>query len=263
LRLKQGAQVMTLKNDSGKRYVNGSLGVVKTLEPELKISVNNHTITMEKETWEEVDYKLRDDGEIVTEKKNSFTQYPLSLAYAMTIHKSQGKSFNRVTVDIGNGAFAPGQVYVALSRSTSLEGLVLNNPIQDKDIFVDERVVAYYRTKQIPPSTYSPETEHRAVDVLDTIRHAAASGQPVKIAYANYQGKESQRVISQIRFTTEHSKVNKEEHIKAYCHLSKEELAFKLARIRRAESAGVSSPGFLFFYPARILGNWSLVAENL
>jgi ATP-dependent DNA helicase PIF1 len=147
LRLKQGAQVMTLKNDSGKRYVNGSLGVVKTLEPELKISVNNHTITMEKETWEEVDYKLRDDGEIVTEKKNSFTQYPLSLAYAMTIHKSQGKSFDRVTVDIGNGAFAPGQVYVALSRSTSLEGLVLNNPIQDKDIFVDERVVAYYRTK--------------------------------------------------------------------------------------------------------------------
>ena len=81
------------------------------------------------------------------EKKNiaEFNQYPIRLSYAMTIHKSQGKTFEKIVVDVGNGAFAHGQVYVALSRSKTLEGIFLNNPIRDRDIIVDQRVIDFHK----------------------------------------------------------------------------------------------------------------------
>ncbi len=97
---------------------------------------------MEPYTWEIFSYKV-EGNEIVSETVGTFTQYPLMLAWAVTIHKSQGKTFERVVIDIGKGTFAHGQMYVALSRCTSLDGIVLKQPILKKHIWMDWRVVQF------------------------------------------------------------------------------------------------------------------------
>lgn len=147
LLLKEGAQVMFIRNDLYKRWVNGTLGTIFYVDEDtISVSINTdkgevkHTV--EKETWEILKYAYDEkEQKITTEVLGSFTQYPLKLAWAITIHKSQGKTFERIIVDLGyRGAFAPGQVYVALSRCTSLEGIVLKRPIRRRDIIVDRRI---------------------------------------------------------------------------------------------------------------------------
>lgn len=149
LRLKPGAQIMMLKNDSGKRWVNGTLGKIEKLEDEkIIVKIKGNTYSLEKETWEEVRHVFNPKtGQLEKKSLASFTQYPINLAYAVTIHKSQGKTFDKIIVDVGKGAFAPGQVYVALSRCTSLEGIVLSTPIRSQDILIDPRVVEFYKSK--------------------------------------------------------------------------------------------------------------------
>lgn len=129
--LKEGAQVMFLKNDLiQKRYFNGKIGVVKSLEKErIIVEVDGLDIDVAKETWENTRYTLnKADGKLEQETIGSFSQYPLRLAWAITIHKSQGLTFEKVMIDAG-AAFSSGQVYVALSRCTSLEGIVLLSKI--------------------------------------------------------------------------------------------------------------------------------------
>ena len=136
LELKVGAQVMLIKNDSKspKRWVNGSIGIVTDLTTNsihLKIKDKVHKIT--KDTWEKFDYIIK-DGQVLHEVVATFTQYPIKLAWAVTIHKSQGQTFEKVIIDLDRGSFAHGQTYVALSRVTSLEGLFLTRPISISDI---------------------------------------------------------------------------------------------------------------------------------
>ena len=136
LELKVGAQVMLIKNDSKspKRWVNGSIGIVTDLTNNsihLKIKDKVHKIT--KDTWEKFDYIIK-DGQVLHEVVATFTQYPIKLAWAVTIHKSQGQTFEKVIIDLDRGSFAHGQTYVALSRVTSLEGLFLTRPISISDI---------------------------------------------------------------------------------------------------------------------------------
>ena len=97
--------------------------------------------------WEILRYKAGPAGEIEAESIGSFRQYPLRLAWAITIHKSQGKTFDRVLVDLGGGAFEHGQLYVALSRCRTLEGIVLRQPIRLQDVITDERVVDFYAAR--------------------------------------------------------------------------------------------------------------------
>lgn len=139
LKLKKNAQIMMLKNDSGKRWVNGSIGKIEKLDHDkIVVNINGLKYQVEKENWKEVEYVYnRETGEFDEKIIAGFTQYPIQLSYAMTIHKSQGKTFDKITVDVGTGAFAHGQVYVALSRCKSLSGIILNNPIGSNDIFVD------------------------------------------------------------------------------------------------------------------------------
>lgn len=150
LNLKVGAQVMFLKNDQKRRYVNGTVGMVHELGPNsIKVAIlkPNGTIgyiDVEPFEWDVVRHRLNDKSEVETENVGTFTQYPLRLAWAMTIHKSQGKTFDRVIIDMGKGAFEYGQTYVALSRCRTLEGIVLRRPLRPQDIFVDERVVEFY-----------------------------------------------------------------------------------------------------------------------
>jgi ATP-dependent DNA helicase PIF1 len=96
------------------------------------------------------------DKEKVEEKEQgAFLQYPIKLAWAMTVHKSQGKTFDKIVVDVGNGAFAHGQTYVALSRCRTLEGITLNREIHQKDIIVDKRINEFHKTA----SQHTPDLE--------------------------------------------------------------------------------------------------------
>jgi hypothetical protein len=148
LKLKAGAQIMFIKNDGEKRWVNGTVGSVIKLDPEaIWVAVDDKTHRVEREQWNEITYGY--DGktkEIREQTKGTFRQFPLKLAWAMTIHKSQGKTFDRAVIDIGRGAFAHGQTYVALSRCKTLGGIRLTKPIQAADVIVDPRVSEYYRT---------------------------------------------------------------------------------------------------------------------
>ena len=143
LNLKEGAQVMFLKNDViQKRYYNGKIGVVKLLAKEkIIVDCDGEEITVGMETWDNSRYTLnRADGKLEQETLGTFTQYPLRLAWAITIHKSQGLTFEKVMIDAG-AAFSSGQVYVALSRCTSLTGIVLLSKIPPSAIHSNENVI--------------------------------------------------------------------------------------------------------------------------
>ncbi len=149
--VKIGSQVMFINNDAKRRWVNGTIGTVtfhtKKYNDEVEALVDVLEVTLEDKTvvevsphtWDISKYSLN-GGQFVREEIGSFTQMPLKLAWAITIHKSQGKTFEHVVIDLGWGSFAHGQTYVALSRCTSLEGLVLRQPLRPKDIIVDEYV---------------------------------------------------------------------------------------------------------------------------
>ena len=145
LRFKAGAQVMLLNNDTGGRWVNGSLGrVVEVLAPDsVLVQLNSGGIvTVEPHTWE-VTSPVVSGGSLHREVVGSFTQLPFKLAWAVTIHKCQGQTLDRLVVDLTGGAFDYGQVYVALSRCTSMEGLVLKRDVLPKDLKTDRRVLRF------------------------------------------------------------------------------------------------------------------------
>ena len=149
--LKVNAQVMFIKNDSSpeKRYFNGKIGKVIHLDKDevvVKCPDDDFTIITKPETWENITYKVDKDTDAITEDKiGSYTQIPLRLAWSITIHKSQGLTFEKAVID-AEGAFAHGQTYVALSRCKSLEGLVLKSKINSKQIISDANVLNF--TKQ-------------------------------------------------------------------------------------------------------------------
>ena len=152
LRLKAGAQVMMLKNDTNRRYVNGSIARVETLSDEnvgvslLDASGKRLFIEVPLAEWEVLKYKVSAErpSTIETEVVGIFRQFPVRLAWAVTIHKSQGKTFDHVIIDLGKGAFEHGQTYVALSRCKTFEGIILANPIRMRDIWVDPRIIDFY-----------------------------------------------------------------------------------------------------------------------
>jgi ATP-dependent DNA helicase PIF1 len=154
MRLKLSAQVMFIKNDPDKRFVNGTIGKVAKLEEgSVQVQVQQEDGTEEQidvvpVEWEILRYQPseKDPGQIETETLGTFTQLPLRLAWAITIHKSQGKTFDKVIIDLGKGAFEHGQTYVALSRCRSLEGIVLKKRLRPRDILTDERVVEFYES---------------------------------------------------------------------------------------------------------------------
>ena len=147
LALKEGAQVMMVNNDAEGRWVNGSIGTIESLKRQrgeedvlrVRLRDQDELVEVERHTWELVRFAL-EDGRIVTEPAGRFMQMPFRLAWAVTIHKSQGKTFDHVIVDLERGAFAAGQTYVALSRCTSFEGIVLRQRIDRRSIRVDRRI---------------------------------------------------------------------------------------------------------------------------
>ncbi len=158
LELKKGAQVMFIKNDSSleKRYFNGKIGTIISLnKEEVVVRCNDDTedIVAASEIWESVNYSINKETKEITENRiGSFTQIPLRLAWAITIHKSQGLTFEKAIID-AQASFAHGQTYVALSRCRTLEGIVLKSPISDRSIINDGRVTLFSKNvEENPPN---------------------------------------------------------------------------------------------------------------
>ena len=153
LQLKVGAQVMLINNDATKRWVNGTIGRVADMKknnynlPIVNVRLpNGETVEVEPHTWKAHRYHFNvSEQKVEAEEIGAFTQLPLKLAWAVTIHKAQGKTFDRVVLDVGRGMFASGQLYVALSRCTSLEGIILVQPLLPRDIITDPAVSEFLR----------------------------------------------------------------------------------------------------------------------
>ena len=156
LEVKTGAQILFIKNDREKRWVNGTLGTIIGIgdEEDGKIYVRTEQgedVDVEQEVWNNVRYTYNQKEQKVEEEiLGSFQQFPLRLAWAITIHKSQGLTFNQVKIDLSGGVFAGGQTYVALSRCRSLKGIALQEPIKREDIYVNQEVVKFSKTYNDP-----------------------------------------------------------------------------------------------------------------
>ena len=147
LRLKVNAKVMFTKNDNDRRWINGSLGTVTEMKPDsiiVKLEDMGH-VYVQRVSWEKYKYVYDEtNNKIYPKVVASYTQFPLMPAWAITIHKSQGKTLPAVKVDLGEGAFAAGQTYVALSRARKLEDVWLGRAIKSEDIFCDQRIRQFY-----------------------------------------------------------------------------------------------------------------------
>ena len=145
LKLKKGAQVIMIKNDPEKRWVNGSIGTIHDIaEKKIKVKINHKIYEVKKEKWDRIQYSFdNDQNEVLENVTGSFKQYPMRLAWAITIHKSQGQTFEKVIIDMSQGSFAPGQLYVALSRCISLEGIELLRPLKKSDVIVNKQLIGF------------------------------------------------------------------------------------------------------------------------
>lgn len=172
IQLKVGAQVVLLQNDKDKRWVNGTVATIANLKKDEKsegitVHVNGIDYDLETTTWEEIRYEYdHEKGKVKEEVVSSFTQYPVRLAWAMTIHKSQGQTYESVALDLTTATFAPGQLYVALSRCTSLEGLYLKMPVKRSHIIVDPKVSAFMLRRE---AITIVESEESSITIVEPI----------------------------------------------------------------------------------------------
>jgi hypothetical protein len=235
LELKVGAQVMLLTNDPHGRWVNGTIGKVvdvireKGQDDLIAIELpDGEVVEGGPNIWELFQFSFDADAEkIVSEPVGAFTQYPLKLAWAITIHKSQGKTFDKVVIDIGRGTFAHGQVYVALSRCTSFGGLVLSKPIDRRHIRMDWRVVRFLTRFQ-----YAKAEERMSSEVKRRlIEEAIAERRDLEVLYLKPDDTKSRRRIRPESIEEMEYAGRRFEGVRAYCHEREDMRTFKIERM--------------------------------
>jgi len=178
--------------------------------------------------WEMFRFSFnKDNGRIESETTGSFSQYPLMLAWAITIHKSQGKTFKKAIIDIGQGAFAHGQTYVALSRCTSLEGIILKKPIEKKHLLLDWRVVKFLSDLQYKKAQELLSNEER----IAIIKEAIVNKTRLKITYLKPNDEKSLREVQPRSIGKMEYREVKYLGFKAYCFKRQDERVFRVDRI--------------------------------
>lgn len=230
LRLKKGAQVMFLNNNPDGLWVNGSIGMVTHIGKK-GIEVTTHDagrVTVEPYKWTLYRYTFDSKARrLEQESIGSFTQVPLNLAWAVTIHKSQGKTFDRVVVDFGRGTFAHGQAYVALSRCRSLSGLILARPLRREHVFMDYRVPNFLTRLEYDRADAQCSVEEK----LWIIRDAISRQQPVQITYLKPNGQKSRRTVMPHAVGDMEYQGKRYIGMEAFCQQRAERRVFRLDRI--------------------------------
>ncbi|HSO71557.1 MAG TPA: WYL domain-containing protein, partial [Thermodesulfobacteriota bacterium] len=242
LEVKRGAQVMLLTNDSLGRWVNGSIGRIvrihRQADGEDRIEVelpSGRRVEVTPFRWQIFRFDYDEAAKkIFSEPVGSFTQYPLKLAWAITIHKSQGKTFDKVVIDIGRGTFAHGQIYVALSRCTDLEGLILSQPIRKQHILMDYRVVNFLTRFQ-----YQKADERLSYqDKVQMVREAIAQKGDLEIVYLKPDDTKSRRRIRPETLGLMEYQGKPFEGLRAYCYERKGQRTFRLDRMLEINRTG-------------------------
>jgi energy-coupling factor transporter ATP-binding protein EcfA2 len=194
LELKVGARVMILVNEQ--EYQNGSLGVITEIDEKRKIvsvllDETNQIVTVEKHVWEIFEQYYDDASkQIMKHSRGLFEQIPLKLAWAVTVHKSQGQTFSKVIIDLEKHAFAQGQVYVALSRAVSLDGIHLARPIKQSDIRIDRSIQRYMNAFEVS------QNKTTGTDVVfELLQQALKNDQPIKMLYVKANTEKETRTV--------------------------------------------------------------------
>lgn len=233
LKFKAGSQVMMLNNDSKRRWVNGTIGIVESVKKidqedvvNIRLQEDKTIISVQPFKWEVFKFFVEND-KIKTEAVGTFSQFPFRLAWAVTIHKSQGKTFERVIIDIGKGAFAAGQVYVGLSRCTSFEGVVLKAPIMKHHIRSDPRIYKFM-------TGYQYRKAHEALSAQERVRiikEAIGAGEMLEMTYLKANDTKSLRTIKPLTVGVATYGQKLFPALRAFCFERQEERTFHVGRI--------------------------------
>jgi len=235
LHLKVGAQVMLLNNDAEGRWVNGTIGTVSKIKKEgLSVTLlDGTTETVKPFKWSINRYYWDEKARsVASETMGTFKQYPLKLAWAITIHKSQGKTFDHVVIDLGRGAFAPGQLYVALSRCRSLDGIYLQREVKESDIWLDWRVVKFLTGYQYQLSDKNMPLDEK----VRLIRQAIESKSALEITYLKAENEKTRRTVSPRSVRNMQYKGVSFLGMEAYCHTRGALRNFRVDRILEIHS---------------------------
>jgi hypothetical protein len=233
LNLKKDAQIMLLNNDALGQWINGTIGKIKKFEKDdededviVAELDNGDTVRITPYTWKIYRFFLKNE-ELRSEEVGSFTQYPVRLAFAVTIHKSQGKTFENVIIDVGRGTFAHGQMYVALSRCTTLEGIVLRQPLKKNHILMDWQVVKFLTGMQYAKAALTCTRE----DKLEMLACAIAQKKSIEIIYLKAKDEKSRRTIRPLLMGEMEYSGHPYFGLEAYCLERKEKRIFNVDRI--------------------------------
>jgi hypothetical protein len=235
LTLKEGSQVMLLNNDSSGRWINGSIGrIAEIAEDEDGPDVlwvelpDGEVVDVYPNKWEMYEFSYDKKAiKIVSESVGSFTQYPLRLAWAVTIHKSQGMTFDKTIIDIGRGTFSHGQLYVALSRCTSIKGIVLKRVIHKRNVLLDRRVVSFVTKYQYKQAEKLLSMEER----FAILNKAIKEKKKLEIVYLKAKDEKSKRTIIPTFAGELQYRGRKYPGLKAFCTRRKDERVFHIERI--------------------------------
>jgi ATP-dependent DNA helicase PIF1 len=233
LEVKVGAQIMMLNNDTEGRWVNGSIGKITYITQNGKDGdiivaelADGEEVEITPFTWEIYRFFVEAGG-LQSEVIGTFTQYPLMLAWAVTIHKGQGKTFDRVIIDIGKGIFAHGQMYVALSRCTTLGGIVLKRPALKKHIWTNYQVMNFLTKYQ-----YKKADESCPVDgKTEIIKRAIQNKLSLEIVYLKPSDEKTTRIVRPEAVGEMEYRGKKYLGMQAFCLKRNEERVFRIDRI--------------------------------